>query len=189
MDPSQPRPDVHAPAHSAEVTGQSGPPPGFGKDVNDYLNHFVTVADAKATAFLAATLVVASVALTGSPPNQPLLRTASFVGVILLAASGVLSVVAIFPRLPKASRGLVFWEHIRQHKSASEYLNAARGLDPTAVEEEFATQNYYISAVLHRKHAWLRMSIPLFILGSLLIAVPIVWGITCLPGPNPTISP
>jgi hypothetical protein len=35
------------------------PPPGFGKDVNKYLNHYVTVADTKAAGALTVALALA----------------------------------------------------------------------------------------------------------------------------------
>lgn len=40
------------------VKHQYNLPRGFGKGVNDYLNHYVTVSDAKAAAFLALNVVV-----------------------------------------------------------------------------------------------------------------------------------
>ena len=49
------------------------PPKGFGKGINDYLNHYVTVSDAKAAAFLALNFIEINFLITKGTLNNPYL--------------------------------------------------------------------------------------------------------------------
>lgn len=141
-----------------------GPPSGFGKSVNDYLNDYVRVADAKATAFLAAnlaaaTLVLRLTAVSWLPSACRWLSLASF------AASTCFCAWTVFPRLPKGHMGLVFWEDIMFFKSADLYRRELASIDDAMVESEYATQNWFASAVVHKKMLAVRRAIISFLVG------------------------
>ena len=91
------------------------------------INHFINVADAKAAGFFTASLTVGAMVLTTKATTfwQVLFRgTAliSFLGCLIVTA------IAIFPRLPSARRGVVFWEDIRSFKGLAEFTQAVMSL-------------------------------------------------------------
>ena len=146
------------------MSDDSTPPHGFGKGVNDYLNSSVALADAKAAAFLAAaaTVGVGVLQVSGASTSWWVLRTISLVA---LTVSASLQAVVILPRLPSGRSGLIFWEDIRKRPHLDDYVQEVTRLRPHDIEVEYASQNYFISDVLHRKHQWIRFGVSLFIVG------------------------
>jgi hypothetical protein len=155
----------------------SRPPTGFGKGVNDYLNHYITLTDSKAGALLAASVAVGALLLSDDwkalTHAGKLARGASL---MLFAAAGGCAAWVVYPRLPSGRRGVIFWEDIRSHKDLSDYSNAVRELDSDAVEHEYAAQNYFVSAVLHSKMMVTQSAIRLFIGGLVAATMAAVWG-------------
>jgi hypothetical protein len=134
--------------------GGEGPPVGFGKGVNDYLNNYVRNADAKAGVFVAADLTIGGFLLA----NQPDIYCASifnWLAIVLLAVSAFFGGLVVFPRAPSGRTGLIFWEDILSRSGPEQYTEDLKGLNSGRVEEEYATQNYYVSHVLHRKYYWI----------------------------------
>ena len=141
-------------------------PPGFGKGVNDYLNHHVTLADAKAGAILAGSLALGGGLLNHVPASDPYRLFA--VSLALLAISAAVCAFVVFPRLPSGGRGLIFWEDIRSRTTPESYAAEVARLEPGAVESEYALQNWYVSQVLHDKHRFIRWAIRAFVVGVIL---------------------
>jgi hypothetical protein len=143
---------------------------GFSKGVNEYLSVSVALADAKAAALLAAslTLGVAAVQLKG---GSGIALVSRIVAVAALAASVATSAFVITPRLHSSRHGLIFWEDIRGRQRLEDYVGEAAQLTEGQAETEYATQNYFISEVLHRKHVWVRRGIALFLVGVASTAV------------------
>jgi len=153
------------------------PPAGFGKGVNDYLNHYVTLTDSKAGALLAAAVAVGALLLSDGwhalTDEGKLARAAAL---LLLAAASACAASVIFPRLPSGRRGVVFWEDIRSHSELADYVQAVGELDDTGVELEYAAQNYFVSDVVHRKMSTTRVAIGLFLAGIGAAAIAALWG-------------
>jgi hypothetical protein len=141
-----------------------GPPPGFGKGVNDYLNDYVKAADAKATAFLVANLSVAALVLR-LKPVMVLPWAVRWVALGALAVSVFYCAWVVFPRLPKGRMGVVFWEDIRFFKSPELYEHELLNMDDAAIEAEYAAQNWFVSGVLHDKFTAVRRAIVSFFVG------------------------
>lgn len=154
------------PEESAQRLPQVVVPEGFGKDVNSYLNQYVAIADAKAVAFLAASLAAAAVSFQ-SPASYDWIGCVTATGTSLFLIAATLSSVVLFPRLPSAGTGAIFWEDIRTYKSAEHYWESARELRVTDVEKQYASQNYHVSSVLHTKHVLLRGTMITFSAGVL----------------------
>lgn len=162
VKPVDPGPTPTAAAPSALV----GPPAGFGAAVNDYFNHYISVADTKAAGFMAAALTVGAAAV-GLHPATPAGHLLQWASVALLGGAGTAGAFAIFPRLPSAHhKGLIFWEDVRNWPSAGDYQRALSEATEQDVEFEYAAQNHVVSGVLHRKHVWVRCTIALFMLGT-----------------------
>jgi hypothetical protein len=138
---------------------------GFGKDVNDYFNHFITLADAKAAGFIAATLTVGAATLKLHPTSTGG-DALKWLAVAVLGASLAADAHVVFPRLPSGRRGLIFWEDVRTFKDHEEYQHEVGNLTPADVEAEYAAQNYFVADVVHRKHYWVRWGIVLFLVGT-----------------------
>ena len=141
-----------------------GPPKGFGQSVNEYYNHYISVADTKAGAFLAGNLVI-----LGLMVDQAYLATMAswtqYISIGFLAISSVLAALVLFPRLPRGKQEIIFWEDVYSFPSLLEYQNDLRRVSEQDVEMKYATQNYLVSGVLHRKHQLLRWSIGFSLLG------------------------
>jgi hypothetical protein len=152
---------------AGEPSATPRPPTGFGKGVNSYLNEYVRVADAKAAAFLAATLTVAGLTLRLKPEGS-LSQTARWLSLAALAYGMFECGRVLFPRLPRGRMGLIFWEDIRVRTSASLYEEDLKGLDDAAVESEYAAQNWFVSKLLHTKFAAVQRSIIAFFVGAAL---------------------
>jgi len=144
-------------------------PEGFGKGVNDYFNHYITVADAKAGAILAANFI-----LLGGLINInfccciiiPYLLTGA-----VIISSIVFCCIVLFPRLPKAEKGLIFWENVKSYQSVNEYLTDIRQLDISKLEEEYAKQNWHVSKVLSTKNKQVRKAIISFAFSLMLLVI------------------
>lgn len=137
------------------------PPAGFGKGVNDYLNDYVKVADGKATAFLAANLTAAVLALRIAPVT-PFPSVCRWLALVSFGTSACFCAWTVFPQLPKGHMGVVFWEDIMFFKSAEAYRRELVSMDQAKVEEEYASQNWLVSGVVHRKFLAVRRAILFF---------------------------
>ena len=140
------------------MAATSGPPAGFGKGVNNYLNDYVRVADAKATAFLAANLAAATLALRIAPTTW-LPSACRWLSLASFATSTCFCAWTVFPRLPKGHMGVVFWEDIRFFKTAELYRQELATMDDAAVETEYACQNWIVGGVVHNKFLAVRRAI------------------------------
>lgn len=138
---------------------------GFGKDVNDYYNQYITLADAKAAGFFAATLTVGAAVLKLQTATPMAAFFRGFAILVLGAALGACAHV-VFPRLPSGRRGLIFWEDVRTFKGHEAYQLEVAGLTGPDIENEYAAQNFFVADVVHRKHYWVRWGILLFLLGA-----------------------
>jgi Family of unknown function (DUF5706) len=147
------------------------PPRTFSKDVNDYLNHYVTLADAKAAGFLAATLSLGAAVVKLGPSNAFWPALAWWPALATLCVSLALNCVVIFPRLPSGRRGVIFWEDILTRPSSLEYAEEVAALTAADIEREYAAQNYFVSDVVHRKHRLVRFGISTFVVGAAFSAI------------------
>lgn len=156
---------------SPEPNLKTGPPAGFGKGVNDYLNLYVTVSDGKA-----AVLLAANVALIGGILIDGKVADADGTGllgasVVAFSASAVLCASVIYPRLPSGHTGLIFWEDIRNRTKRTDYVHEIRDLDDAGVESEYASQNWHVSSVLHDKMRIIQYAIKFFAAGIALVGL------------------
>lgn len=130
---------------------------GVGKGINDYLNHYVLVADGKAAAIAAASLVLVGLSLSSEARDaEPILR---LIGTILSGLSVLLAGAVMYPRTPHSGNGHIFWADIRSFDSAESYWKSLRQLDDDEVGREYARQNYFVSQVLLQKNAMVRRAI------------------------------
>lgn len=138
----------------------------FGSKVNDYLNHYVGVADAKA-----AGLVTASLTLSGfiylNKPNY-CLPFSLFVALVFYAVCIALSLSVLFPRLNSKGKSKVFWEDVQAHYATPEsYYEAVKGLTEEEINKEYSYQNFYVSKILHKKYDLIRWaSYAFFVAGA-----------------------
>lgn len=139
---------------------------GFGKGINDYLNHYITVSDAKAVAFLALNFIEINLLIKEGSLEYTCFPF-GWVALILLFLSVVAASIVLFPRLPRGSSGIIFWEDICECKSPTQYEKELAEVDEKRIEHEYAHQNYYVSTALHKKIKLIRLEIILFLVGTL----------------------
>jgi hypothetical protein len=137
----------------------------FGKDVNDYYNSFITLADANAAGFFAATLTVGAGVLKLNPPTTSG-RLFQWLAIVLLGAALAACAHVVFPRLPSGRRGLIFWEDVRTFNGHEAYQKEIARLTEAEIEQEYAAQNFFVAEVVHKKHYWVRWAIVLFLVGA-----------------------
>jgi hypothetical protein len=147
------------------VASKRGPPPGFGKAVNDYLNHYVTLADAKAAGLLIAALTLAPW-LMQFEVKSGIAWVGRGIALAALAAAVGAAAVVLFPRLPFGRTGPIFWEDILGRQSAASYERELRTLDEADVEAAYAQQNYAVSGVLHKKFKVVQASIVMLLIAA-----------------------
>lgn len=141
------------------------PPIGFGKTINEYLNQYVAIADAKAGAIIAANVVTITLLASIIVPNK-IFGITIFIAVVLFSISTVISTMVIYPRIVRNDvPGVIFWEDIRTFKNFDEYFSKLQKFDLFQVEREYASQNFTLSNILRTKHRFIRLSIILSSLG------------------------
>lgn len=135
------------------------------RQINGYLNHYVTVTDAKAIGLLAGVFASAAFLLKDIPSGDCGVFCFYCVAALLHAVTASLGLAAIYPRVPSMGTSVIFWEDIHRRKSLVDYLKAYKETCSSGfLDEEYATQNFYVSKVLHRKTALVRWSIRVFAL-------------------------
>jgi hypothetical protein len=88
------------------------PPPGFGKEVNHYLNHYVNVADAKAAGVLTADLTIGGYLITTVPVTLGP-QIFHWAALDLLIESGIMALRTLYLGTPKIGSSPIFWEDVR----------------------------------------------------------------------------
>jgi len=149
---------IDARATEGAALAIQGPPDGFGEGVNQYLNHYVVVTDAKAGSIVGMAMVLLGFLLSDSSGA----RYHGTIGAVALAsalAACLLGLVTVFPRLPKGNQGPIFWEDIRNHGTEDAYVAAVGRLARRDGELALARQNFHVASVVHEKLVWVRWGI------------------------------
>jgi len=150
--------------------GENGPPIGFGHGVHGDLNQYVALADAKVGALVGASLAFA-VLLFANPPSNNIATIANWGSALLFAVSALVGASALYPRLSKNNRSLIFWQGISYRKTPDDYWSELRGLDEHLVERAYAIENYHVSRILCAKYRTIRWCVSLFMLGVLIASI------------------
>ncbi len=145
----------------------------FSKGVNDYLNHFVTVSDAKAVAILGGDIVLLG-KLSEISRCSPIVFVFIIITGVIILSSVIFSVLAIYPRLPQKKKGLIFWENIKQYDSSKDYSLEVLKLKPEDIENEYAKQNWLVSKVLSLKNKNVRLALITFCTGLVFLGITIL---------------
>lgn len=144
---------------------------GTGKDINDYYNHYITVADAKAGAILAITFVLIDYCFKISQ-DKICVDWLVYIPITTLVLSVITALIAVFPRTPSNKQtGVLFWEEVREFSDKDAYATKLSQLDQNEIEKEYADQNYIVSKLLHKKHTLIAWSMGFSITSILLIVI------------------
>ncbi|WP_299556961.1 Pycsar system effector family protein [Seonamhaeicola sp.] len=134
---------------------------GFSKNVNDYYNHYVTVADAKAGVLIAISFVLFDF-LKDFKHCTNFENFLFYTSTILLSLTCLFSICTVFPRNPKKKKGLIFWDNVKEFKNSGEYFEKIKELDSEKIEKKYSNQNYNLSKLLSRKYFFIKLSIFVF---------------------------
>jgi len=144
---------------------------GNSKNINDYYNHYITVADAKAGVILTIAFVLLDYSF-GLDLEKITNKWAIYIPIVFLIGALVAALLTVFPRTPKNNaKGYIFWEEVREHNNKDEYAESFSQLDDNEIEKQFAYQNYLVSNVIHSKHCLVAWSIGLSILAVASIVI------------------
>ncbi len=132
------------------------------KSINDYINHYITVMDTKASVLLAGNVAAASFLLKDMPADAfgkaAYIVSMSLFGISTFVAGGV-----IMPRRPPAGNNIIFWGDIAARPDFKTYLeDFQRVLNGGFIDEQYCVQNYLASKVMRRKYNWMRASMMAF---------------------------
>lgn len=152
-----------------DISKSSTTPGGFGQGVNNYLNHYITVADAKAVAILTGAFAILAATIEFD------LSCCLFkIGVVLTFILNILTIFfclwTLYPRLGNSGKGLIFWESILANSTPEEYCAKVNKLNNQSAEEEYAHQNWYVSLILKQKNRKIRTALWFFGLSIISIA-------------------
>jgi hypothetical protein len=135
------------------------------KGVNDLLNHYVTVFDTKASAFLAGNVAAASFLLR-EMPHPMCAKWLYFISLTFYATSVLMAGMTIFPRLPRSSKSVIFWGDISAHRDLETYASEFdKVIDSSQMDDQYIAQNFYTALVIKRKCHSLRWCISFFFIG------------------------
>jgi hypothetical protein len=135
----------------------------LGKGTKSHLNKYIGLADQKASLLLTGQL--AFLGLTATTLNELVSVDGglSELFVVLTVVSGVaailLSISVVYPRTPKAKKGVIFWENIIQYDSPDEFEAAFVDLDDSERLNRIVVQNYYLAKVASKKYCYLRWAL------------------------------
>lgn len=137
-------------------------PDSLGRSINDYLNHYIGIADAKAAALVAGALVVAGIGIGSDEVQSGFSAFVKLVAIVSSAIAALLGGAVLYPRTPHSGNGHLFWADIRRFPTAEAYWKSLANLDAEMVGREYARQNYWVSEVLLKKHLFLRIGLVAF---------------------------
>jgi len=151
-------------------------------NVHSYTHEYIRFADAKACVVIAwagallGFLISADAhkGLLTLPCNWQvfLLRFAAVLAFACLAASFVLAVIVVLPRVQKGtSKGFVFWKSIVAHGSMDHFRDAVRHLSESDLESEICNHLSIVASVADRKYWLITWSIGIGLLGSIAAAI------------------
>ena len=143
---------------------------GFSKDVNNYYNHYITVADAKSGVLIAISFVVFGF-LKEIEHCTKFENFLFYTSVILLILTCIFSICSVFPRNPKKKKGLIFWENVKEYSNEKEYYENIKELNLEKIEKKYSSQNYNLSKLLTRKYYFIKLSILAFIPSLILLSI------------------
>jgi len=148
-------------------------------EVHKYTNDYIRFADTKA-AFVAAASTALIGALVGSSALDScfrirpgtVLQCGALAALLLLAASLILSVLAIRPRLwNHTSVGYIFWESIKGHKTAQAFSQAISELPASGRTTAISDHLFILASVATRKYGFVKWAIHAGIAGGLLAGI------------------
>lgn len=128
----------------------------------DHLDHYINVADRKASilltghlAFLGLYANVVKFALT--TPSKLAVSAISLTIISTLIAGG-LALSVVYPRTPETSGGYMFWGSILD-RSEDEYRAEMKEIDSQSAFDEFVDENYALAQVAAQKYRYFRYSL------------------------------
>ena len=142
------------------------PRSGFGWNVNQYLNQYISLADTKVSLLVTADLAITVLLLPNKPPASPLFFPIFYWSALaLLVLSTIAGFITFYPRVgKKEDSGLLFWRSILSYDGYKGYQKALQEnlTQSSKVEDEYARENYHLSKVLKRKNKAIQVSIICF---------------------------
>ncbi len=176
---------------SAGTAGQDHPATDeraieFGWHTHEAVQGWIESVDIKTSIVLVAEIAVAGAAASSLLTDGGAFRHATglhlafaIAAVVALSGAVAASLWVVFPRLGKKGSeaeengDIIYFGHLR-HRSAVEIEDVLKGLTPQSQRWQLSRQLQATGRVAWRKHVWLRRSIGLLALGSLLFVTSLV---------------
>jgi hypothetical protein len=145
-------------------------------DVQRYTNDYIKFADTKA-----AFTIAASTGLSGSlvasqifdallrhgSADMSSLQLLSILALVFLVSSIVTCVWAIRPRVwSNAKPGFIFWESVKLHGTAHNYLRALKEASAAHREKALSEQTFILASIAQQKYRFVGIGLLLFSIGG-----------------------
>jgi hypothetical protein len=137
---------------------------GFSQEHYGLLSSYVVVVETKIIALAGTSLTMAALLITFQP-EASLALVLNNLSAFLFGISALLGILALYSPLRASGKGVIFWEDIQGRSTAAEYHADVQRTTPTALKQDFSTQNFYISKSLHYKYRMMRSCIIFLVLG------------------------
>lgn len=169
---------------SPEVSALSDSLNSFAQHTHSYLREYIALADQKA-AFVFAVGAGLLVYLYEKSTSQMWLKSIkewslmdaiSFIAIFGLAASCVMAIAVVFPKLKGSRRGHIFWSGISEFDTSSEYANSVANLTEASIVDETLKHNYELSSICKRKYSILNISLISGAVGAVFAILFLVFG-------------
>lgn len=131
---------------------------------HNHLNTYIKLADQKASILLSGQIAIIVLVLSQLRNIRTSLSdlTLILISLSILAAlvSIAFSIATIAPREESdQSKGFIYWEEIRIYDNSTEFADAVKCLDDSAIIEEMSTDVYNLSEITSKKYGHLNKSI------------------------------
>jgi hypothetical protein len=133
----------------------------FATRVQDHLNHYIDVADRKASILLTGHLTFLGLYANLVNPMFSSPTMLEYIMVVLTALSSVVAggfaLSVVYPRTPETSQGLMLWASIRS-RSEAQYRDELKDLDRESILDELIDENHALAGVADRKYRHFKIS-------------------------------
>lgn len=132
------------------------------------------MADAKGAGLLTADLAIGGCLMANAPMTLGT-QLSHWACLFFLTTSGILALLALYPRAPRIGSSLIFWEDIQARPTVDEYLKDLSQVDNMEIERQYGAQNYLVSGILSAKYGFVRRSMWCLLAAMPLLAIRL-WG-------------
>lgn len=145
------------------------------KNINDYLNANIVLADTKSSILIAGSLTIIGFLINFKTVNQ-YQEGLTISSVLMYAISLLFGIAVLIPRYNSTGAGHIFWGDTRRFKKPTQMWDKVKNLSTLNIEEEYCTQNYFMGQILNRKYLFIYLQVLVFVYATILVILGYMFG-------------